>query len=112
MSENDEIIEVYCAENEADARMIQAALTEAGIACRVVGQFLTGAIGEIPAGVAASPGVWVPADQAQKARKIIDELESSPGPFRIPTWICPKCDEEVDSGLNTCWNCLYSPSAC
>ncbi len=109
---NDEIIEVYCGKNEPDVRVVESALIAAGVDCRVVGQYLAGAIGEIPAGIASSPSIWVASSQVEAAREVIRDLEMPDAPFRIPTWQCPNCDSEVDSGFDTCWNCLYSSNAC
>lgn len=92
--------------------MIESALAEAGVKCRVVGGFLAGAIGELPAGMASSPEVWVSAAQLEAARHVLKELQAKQSPFRIPSWTCPRCETEVESELGTCWNCLYSPSSC
>lgn len=92
--------------------MIESALTDAGVTCRVVGEFLAGAVGEIPAGVASSPAIWVLAVQADAARDVLAQLNAKQSPFRIPFWTCPRCNSEVDSELASCWKCLYSPSAC
>ena len=112
MSDQDSIVEVYCAKNEAEARLIETMLKEAGVECRVVGQFLTGAVGEIPPGMASSPGIWVPANRLEAAREVLDNWEAARGPFRVPSWTCPRCDTEIESGFDTCWNCLYCPAAC
>ncbi len=112
MNNRDDLIEVYCAKNEPEVRIVEAALIEAGIKCRVVGEYLAGAVGEVPAGIASSPAIWVPASEVEPAREVIRDLETPESPFRIPTWQCPKCDSEVDSGFDTCWKCLYNPRAC
>ena len=40
-----EIVEIYRAKNEPDAILMESALREHGIKCRLVGQYLAGAVG-------------------------------------------------------------------
>lgn|GEM_PF-1748351 len=112
MDSEDRIIEVYVAKDEPDVRMVESAFITAGINCRVVGTTLGAAAGEIPLGIASGPAIWVSESDVEAARGVIQELEAPQNPFRIASWQCPKCDSEVDSGFDMCWNCLYNPRAC
>lgn len=112
MGLDEKIIEVYVAKDEPDVRMVASAFITAGITCRVVGTTLGGAAGEIPLGIATGPAIWVSESDVEAARGVIEELKAPRSPFRIASWQCPKCDSEVDSGFDTCWNCLYDPRAC
>ncbi|MGH8172416.1 MAG: DUF2007 domain-containing protein, partial [Rhodanobacteraceae bacterium] len=40
---------VYCAENIIDANLVKAALEQVGVQAFVAGEYLTGAIGQLPA---------------------------------------------------------------
>jgi hypothetical protein len=68
------IVEVYSAANEIDAGAIRAALDEAGIEARLVGD-LAGNAFDIPLGVSA-PKIWVREADAPAARRIIEDLQS------------------------------------
>jgi len=44
-----------------------------------------------------------------------DPLENSDAravPSVVPGWTCPKCGTDVEFPRDSCWNCLYNPSAC
>lgn len=114
-----EIVEIYRAKNEPDAILMESALREHGIKCRLVGQYLAGAVGEIPAGIASSPALWVNVADAKRAQNVVSRLESSSNQkatadptYAIDTWQCPKCDATVESQFEMCWNCLYSRVSC
>ena len=65
-----ELREVYSAADTQDAHFIKAALEDAGIDARVVGDHLQNAVGDLPF-VAIAPRVWVRSDDFEKARAII-----------------------------------------
>lgn len=63
---------VYEAENSIDAHLAKAWLEQAGLSPWIRGEFLGGALGELPAhGVLA---VCVPAQQVQAAREALEAL--------------------------------------
>ena len=114
-----EIVEIYRAKNEPDAMLMESALREHGIECRLVGQYLAGAVGEIPAGIASSPALWVNIADAERARNLVSQLQRSSNQkatadpaYAIDSWQCPKCDTTVESQFEMCWNCLYSRVSC
>jgi hypothetical protein len=60
-------------------------------------------VGELPVD-AALPQIWVDrADQAERAREIIDTFMRTThlGPSRK----CPRCQEENPGSFELCWNC-------
>lgn len=79
------------------------ALTTQGIACVVRNQFISGAMGELPA-QDIEPELWlmnaddkVFADAVLMALKT-DELASD--------WVCNACQEPQEAAFNLCWNCM------
>ncbi len=85
---------VYECTLAVEAHMICDLLAQAGISSRVDGEFLAGAVGELPLG--SNIKVRVDPSRAAEARKVIDEWErrqppepSSTLPPRRPAWRSP-----------------------
>lgn len=103
-----EFQEVYSAANAQDAFIIKAALLDAGIEARVVGDNLQNAVGDLTA-AAITPSVLVRPEQLEQARMTVADqmarrqLHSSPA----SEWICPQCSESNDSSFEICWNCQH-----
>lgn len=70
------LIEIYRAKNTFEAHLMKAALEDAGIRVQVTGDFLNGAIGDIPVGWNTAPQILVMEPDAEQARKVIDEIEA------------------------------------
>jgi hypothetical protein len=64
----DEIVRLATAPNPVEAHIWADALKEAGIRCKVVGDYLDAGIGNVP-GMTAE--VWVHKDDLERARKIV-----------------------------------------
>lgn len=62
---------VYHAASVIDAQLVVDLLAAAGVPAHVQGSFLSGAIGELPAGEMVR--VWVAGEQVELARRILDE---------------------------------------
>ncbi len=63
---------VYQAESIIDAHLVRHALEDAGIACHILGEALSGGIGELPAsGLIA---VAVLEEDWPEAREVVDEV--------------------------------------
>jgi hypothetical protein len=76
-----------------------------GIACYVRNQFLSGALGEIPA-FECWPQLWiVHGGDLLRARALLsDFLEQPPAHMEQP-WDCSRCGERVEGQFGQCWNC-------
>lgn len=77
----DELVELFRARDLCEAHVIRMALEEAGIPAAVEGEFLQGALGDLPVGWTTSPRVMVQASQLEAARKIVGQttaLSDSP----------------------------------
>ena len=66
---------IYQAAHGVDAHMIRALLEQAGIPAQVRGEYLQGALGEIP--VSGMVAVWVPEADAARARELVLDWERS-----------------------------------
>ena len=64
----------YRAENMLDAHLVKDALDHAGIPAFVSGEYLTGAVGQLPATDYVM--VMVSPLQAEEARRVVAEVES------------------------------------
>ena len=63
---------VYNAESIIDAHLVRHALEDAGIVCYVHGEFLSGGIGELPAGGIVA--VAVDDDTWPQAREVVEQV--------------------------------------
>ena len=79
-STQDDIVRLATATNPLQAHIWEQALKEAGISCRVVGDFLDAGVGDIP-GVQAE--VWVHRDDLARAEEVLrqgqEASETEPG---------------------------------
>ena len=66
---------VYRAENIIDANLVKAALAEAGIPAFVAGEYLTGAIGQLP--VSDLVTVMVAESDVERAASIAESIDSA-----------------------------------
>lgn len=71
------IVEVYAAANEVDAGAVHAALADAGIEARIVGDKI-GNVFELPIGF-REPKVLVREPDALAARRVIEQLQDQMG---------------------------------
>jgi hypothetical protein len=82
-AESDDIVRLVTATNPAQAHIWEQALREAGIQCRVVGDYLDAGLGDIP-GVRAE--LWVHRDDVARAEAVLKDIET------------PGTDEEETAG--------------
>lgn len=66
---------IYQAAHGVDAHMVRALLEQAGIPAQVRGEYLQGALGELP--VSGMVAVWVPEGEAARARELVLDWERS-----------------------------------
>lgn len=78
-------------------------LDAAGIPYLVRNEFLSGALGELPA-QEIWPQIWVAAADLDRARACLQALESPPATDGEP-WTCPRCGEENGASFEICWQC-------
>ncbi|MEM9385377.1 MAG: DUF2007 domain-containing protein [Pseudomonadota bacterium] len=75
-----------------------------GIRCTIRNQFLSGALGEIPA-FECWPQLWVtqPSDWL-RARGLLSEFLAQPDGEEA-SWQCAQCGEHIDGQFAECWQC-------
>ena len=83
---------------------LQYALEGAGLLCEMRNTMTSGLSGALPV-TECVPELWlVSDDQLDRARKILEELDSTP-PDNGPAWTCAKCEEVHEANFTSCWNC-------
>ena len=73
----DELVELFRARDLCEAHVVRMALEEAEIPAAVEGEFLQGALGDVPVGWSTSPRVMVRKSQLEAARKIVGQTTDS-----------------------------------
>ncbi len=97
------MLKIYEAENQFDAQLLLDKLLSAGLESILKGQFLSGAIGELPA--AGLITVWLVHEEDEPSgRVIVDEFESHKR-HTSPPQKCPSCAELIEGNFFVCWNC-------
>jgi len=94
---------IYSAANMVDAQLVVDELKAGGMEARIVGGYLSGAIGELPPTDVI--GVWLEQESHRvRARAMIDEFEAS---RRSPQqdWWCARCEERIGGEFGACWKC-------
>ena len=95
---------VYSAPVLANVMLMKQILERAGIPCHIIGEFRGGAAGEIPP-IEAWPELWVVDElHAGEAKRIV-ETTMQQTVEEGESWICPHCQEEIESQFDICWNC-------
>lgn len=99
---------IYRAANLVEAQLIVDELRAGGMLARITGNFLSGAIGELPPTDVI--GVWLEEPRhRERARAVIDEYEAS-RLQALADWQCPQCQEMVGDAFGACWQCgLHRP---
>jgi hypothetical protein len=94
---------VYTAANLPEAHILMDLLANRGVRVRVFNANASSLAGELPI-EASLPQLWVEsADDAPRARALIDEFFRS----RVsgPPVKCPACGEENPASFDLCWSC-------
>ena len=74
---SDDIVRLATAPNPAQAHIWEQALRQAGVRCKVVGDYLDAGIGDIP-GVRAE--IWVHRDDVARAEDVLREIGGAEAP--------------------------------
>jgi hypothetical protein len=95
---------VYQAANLQDAEIMKVQLERANFSVTIKGGYLSGALGELPAGPDTSPSIWVIQEDFEEVMKFLKDLQME-SEIDYPGWTCPGCGELVEGTILTCWNC-------
>jgi hypothetical protein len=97
---------LYTARDRIEAQLVHDHLDRHLIRTTILGDYLAGAFGELPADL--SPSVWLIDDEdLGRARDLIDRFlaEQTASPNDGEPWHCPSCGETVEADFDLCWNC-------
>jgi hypothetical protein len=96
---------LYQASDRIEAQLVSDLLASRHIDNRILGNYLSGAIGELPADL--YPTVWViddadlPLARELLTRFIADNRERGDA----SSWVCRDCGELIDGSFDLCWRC-------
>jgi hypothetical protein len=103
--------QLYQAGDRIEAQLLSDLLERRHIPNRILGDYLSGAIGELPADI--YPTVWVIDDaDLPRARELLQRFQSenrARGETR--SWVCRGCGELVDGAFELCWRCGHEREA-
>jgi hypothetical protein len=96
---------LYQAKDRIEAQMLRDFLADQGIETTLLGDYLAGAAGELPANI--FPEVWVVQDQdlAAAAQLLQSWRKGPPESAGGSTWTCANCGEVLESQFQVCWRC-------
>jgi hypothetical protein len=95
--------EFYQAADRVEAQMLKDHLSQAGIATVIIGDHLSGAVGELPANI--YPTLWVLNDRDLEQAERLTAAFFNRSPVIGKAWRCTVCGEDIDGGFEICWNC-------
>lgn len=96
---------LYEARDRIEAQLLHDFLDRHLIETVILGDYLSGAIGELPADI--YPTLWLIYDEdLERGRELVDRFLSGSGNAETASpWICPACGESVSGDFDICWNC-------
>ncbi len=94
---------LYQAADRIEAQRLVDFLAQHDIEAVIVGDFLSGGIGDLPADI--YPVVWLPDNRHWFMASRLLETFLTPDPRADESWICPSCNERVEGSFEVCWNC-------
>jgi hypothetical protein len=89
-----DVVRLASAANAVEAHIWEQALTEQGIECKVVGDYLDSGIGDLPG---ISPEVWVHRDELARAESILRMLPAQAAQSENPE--LEEAEEEVGKSV-------------
>ena len=94
---------LYQARDRIEAQFLRDFLDRHLIETTVLGDYLSGAAGELPLDI--YPSVWVLNDpDLPRAEELLARFLAQEAVSGAP-WTCPACGERVEGGFDLCWNC-------
>jgi hypothetical protein len=98
------MIQLYQARDRIEAQLLKDYLLFHGVECVVLGDFLSGAAGELPA--VQFPTIWLVDDVDEaRARQLLDQYQQRAQADGQQAWDCPVCGEHSEGNFDICWNC-------
>jgi len=99
---------LYQAADRIEAQLLMDFLMDHHVQAVVLGDYLSGAAGELSA--LEYPSVWLLEERDYAlGRKLLEQFQQGvEDKARRPPWNCPNCGESVAAGFDLCWNCGVS----
>jgi hypothetical protein len=99
------MLKFYEARDSLEARQLIDALAAHRVEATVLGEYLSGAAGELPA--INFPWVWlINNEDLVAAQGVLDGFMASRGNLpKAGPWVCEDCAAQVDAGFDICWQC-------
>jgi len=94
---------LYEAADRFEAQRVVDFLQDHQIPAVILGDYLSGASGELPANI--FPAVWLVEESHWYRANTLLEKFLSPPPDAQSEWCCRGCGETVEGGFEVCWNC-------
>jgi hypothetical protein len=96
---------LYEAADRIEAQMLKDTLEAAGVDAVILGDYLAGGAGELPANI--WPAVWIVTDSDfNKAQQLLLKFTKRHNHQQVEgDWRCQKCGEWVEASFDICWNC-------
>ena len=99
------MLKLYEAADRIEAQILKDHLLDEDVESVILGDYLSGGMGELPANI--YPEVWVLDEKDMiKAQQLLQGFTKNHNQRRENSdWRCLKCGEMVDAGFDVCWNC-------
>jgi hypothetical protein len=96
--------QVYASLSTLEIHHLKNLLQAGGIACRVLGESLASAAGELPLTECA---MRLCVEDDRDERRALELLAEMRAPARCmgPAWHCPACAEVLEAQFTACWHC-------
>ena len=96
---------LYQARDRIEAQLLLDFLDRHLIRSVVLGDFLAGAAGELPADIC--PTLWLIDDQdLDRAHEVLARFLAPPqSSLDAAPWHCAACGEQIEGDFDRCWNC-------
>ena len=96
---------LYQAADRIQAQLLKDFLDDHHVEAVILGDFLAGAAGELPATI--FPEIWLVEETDQRyAEELLQRFLAGPQASNdASSWACPACGEIQESQFLTCWKC-------
>jgi len=95
---------LYQAGDRIEAQLLSHYLDRHLIDNAILGDYLSGAIGELPANI--YPSVWIIHEEdLERGRELLRRFLADAARESGRSWVCRGCGELVDGGFDLCWRC-------
>lgn len=96
--------QIYTSPNTALVNHLRSILEALGIPCRVRGEFLSAAVGELPP-IECWAELWVVDDSRYDDANEVIRRAAAGGDDAGTPWTCDGCGERIEGTFGECWKC-------